>query len=1627
QSALTLEVELPTPATATTASPSWTEGAMTPRSPISTSAYAFNSDTLDGLDSTAFAAASGSTSYIQNTSSPQTANFNITGTGTASLLQTATLDQATSGTLTIGGTNTTSIVFADSAVLAANTSLTITGGTTASRPASPTEGMVYYDTTTKQLLTYANGKWQADRSTATKIVAASNSSQALKDAADYVATGAGDQTTINAALTVAAGGKVYLTEGIYTVDNTILVPNNTTLAGAGAGTVIEFANLGGIYKEMINNSDTTTGTGVHIRDVSLNGRKDINTATQMGIYFRQLGSTTRQGGSVQSVVMTNFNGDGLYLENSFNNTITGNKVIGADYGLDIDWTSSNNIFSDNYLTGNDTGIYISGTYNTINNNTFFANTNGIQMDGGSNTISGNFLDSNTNMGIWVNVDHLTITGNTIRGGATGILAGTTDSTISGNTIYESSARGIDVRGRNNTVTGNTIGDSGGATTNDGLYVFSDSTTIIGNIITDTSCTTTCYAINIASSLADTNYLASNTFSASSGTATINDLGTGTIYAGQSMTQGGLDIRFKQANSTSAFAIQNAAGMSLLTADTSGNTLQIGSSTTDANAIMLGLDSYNNGTDPTGFNGAMYYNTSLNKFRCYQNGAWADCIGSGASLSANNTWTGTNLFKTDSTAALQVQNAAGTTTLLTADTTNNKLVLGTATTLAITGDTRTNINAIATPTEGMTTYDITNKQLLTYSNGKWQADRTDAVLVAASNSSAADKAAADYVGDGDTAAAGDGDQVQINQALIAASGKKVILLAGTYTIDASISIPNNTTLSGIGQGTLITIPNALNVAFSAIVNTDTTTGTNVTLRDLILDGNKANQSGLVGMAGVDFTGMGGGTGASARQGARITNVQANNWYKFTGSNCQVGAGICLRISSNNILTSNTAQGNSGEGIYLTFSSSNILTSNTAQGNNWFGISLSSANNNILTSNTAQGNSHDGIYLIGSSNNIIGSNKIHDNMGGAGNNGIYLFASDSNTITGNDITDTSCTSTCYAINISDSTSNYLTGNTFSGTTANIATIYDTSTSTRYSNQMDGAGNLINKGMGALTVGTSTVSGTLSLQGGLTATALPTPTAPTIATVGTAGATSYSYTVTALDGVGETIASTAGSTATGNATLNGTNYNTITWSSISGATSYKIYRTVSGGTPATTGLIATVTTKLGATQTTNDTGLAASGSSPTTNTTGGATFASSLQGGSSLTLGTSSSIDGSIVLKNTANANTITLQTGATGASYSLVLPTSVGTTGQCLSTTVTGSTSTLGWAACSGGGGGATTALDNLASVNINQSLTANANNTLDIGSSGTAWRSGYFATSVAVPAIRPLADSTTAFKLQNTAGTVDFLTLDTTNNRLTIGTSDTTGTLLVLDTKTNAGDPTGVNGAMYYNSDMRKFRCYENGAWSDCIGIMRPAARRFSYLTYPGSGTTFNLVGDISTATGTPAAFVSTTTEPGGVSFPTTATLNSAAGNSGNINYDTDNNITYQTYAAIPATTLTRVWLGVTNQILAIMGASANPAGNYAAFRYDTSVGDTNFMCVTKNVTTINAVSSGVPIDTAGHEFEIRQSPTEVTFYIDGVRRCTNTTSLPIANTLLRYVNSVTTLEAVIKSLRVSFVYIESNK
>lgn len=81
---------------------------------------------------------------------------------------------------------------------------------------------------------------------------------------------------------------------------------------------------------------------------------------------------------------------------------------------------------------------------------------------------------------------------------------------------------------------------------------------------------------------------------------------------------------------------------------------------------------------------------------------------------------------------------------------------------------------------------------------------------------------------------------------------------------------------------------------------------------------------------------------------------------------------------------------------------------------------------------------------------------------------------------------------------------------------------------------------------------------LGGGHRLQALATPAAPAVTVTGTAGTTTYTYFVVAEDRSGRrTLASTGGSTATGNATLSSTDYNTVSWTAVPGAVRYHVLK--------------------------------------------------------------------------------------------------------------------------------------------------------------------------------------------------------------------------------------------------------------------------------------------------------------------------------------------------------------------------------------------------------------------------------------------------------------------------------------
>jgi hypothetical protein len=76
----------------------------------------------------------------------------------------------------------------------------------------------------------------------------------------------------------------------------------------------------------------------------------------------------------------------------------------------------------------------------------------------------------------------------------------------------------------------------------------------------------------------------------------------------------------------SFELQNASSGKLLVADGSALTIKIGGGdvSPDGSPVVLVLDNKSTDGDPSGVEGALYFNNATKTFRCYADGAWSDC-------------------------------------------------------------------------------------------------------------------------------------------------------------------------------------------------------------------------------------------------------------------------------------------------------------------------------------------------------------------------------------------------------------------------------------------------------------------------------------------------------------------------------------------------------------------------------------------------------------------------------------------------------------------------------------------------------------------------------------------------------------------------------------------------------------------------------------------------------------------------------------------------------------------------------------------------------------------------------------------------------------------------------------------
>ena len=281
-----------------------------------------------------------------------------------------------------------------------------------------------------------------------------------------------------------------------------------------------------------------------------------------------------------------------------------------------------------------------------------------------------------------------------------------------------------------------------------------------------------------------------------------------------------------------------------------------------------------------------------------------------------------------------------------------------------------------------------------------------------------------------------------------------------------------------------------------------------------------------------------------------------------------------------------------------------------------------------------------------------------------------------------------------------------------------------------------------------------------------------------------------------------------------------------------------------------------------------------------------------------------------------------------------------------------------------------------------------------------------------------SDSTTAFQIQKSDNTPLFVA-DTTNLAIKIGggdvSPDASPALLVLDYKNTSGDPTGVNGAMYYNSNTSKFRCYENSEWKDCITTPLNLRNNYFYQndftfgSYSANSTVdseFTMYAYYSTLT--IATLAAEANHPGiaRISIPTNASsiggfltysgslpVRFGGGNA----WTALSNVRISAISDAGATYVFRS--GFINQITS--GGAETGITNGCYFRYTHSLNSGRYqgVCRESNVETASPCDTGVTPSFGGWDVlsvTINSAASVASFSVNGSTPCTVTTNIPTA-------------------------------
>lgn len=344
-------------------------------------------------------------------------------------------------------------------------------------------------------------------------------------------------------------------------------------------------------------------------------------------------------------------------------------------------------------------------------------------------------------------------------------------------------------------------------------------------------------------------------------------------------------------------------------------------------------------------------------------------------------------------------------------------------------------------------------------------------------------------------------------------------------------------------------------------------------------------------------------------------------------------------------------------------------------------------------------------------------------------------------------------------------------------------------------------------------------------------------------------------------------------------------------------------------------------------------------------------------------------------------------------------------------------------------GAALMIDNFGSGNAIQVIDASNTTIFTIDTNGRA----QFA---------PSTDNTSTFAIGNASGTNTLLNVDPLDNYVKIGDNSGAGsvpTLLRLDEKADAGDPTGFPGAMYYNSSTGEFRCDQAAVWYNCIPTNLQWQQSFftnRWGDWAPTGITATTMSSTNlvapTITGTAAA--SAQAEDYYIQWTSAATNGSVAGLTQAFT-QTEPRYTPRLATRIRTDTTIasrRIWVALSS--VAITGNDEAAGASTTVFmglRYSTAAGDTTWQCGSGDGTTISYTNTGVTVTTSTYYDIIIDATTLGQLTCDVATNggsyvsVTKLTNVPTSTTALGITDAATTLTTTADIHRVAYVYLGS--